>query len=881
MSVLAIIALTSITIAALLGMLITMIRITASQEQAARDARAADGAATAAVNHLRMNQDDNTDPCAGVGAQPAAGMQVPFQDVGTSTDVQVTCRKAADEFGEPGGVLHVLGSDYAGRLNWAGWPWAGVPVSVAGATPSLVASGSDALQFNGNVNAAAGAAPLRTDTGGTPAVEVRGKYTQGAAGLGASSGCGVLDGAAVRPATAVVASAGASCGDPSLLPVALTQDYAIDESVPAELPLPAACPSQRVIRFSPGRYDQTAVATLNSWFSRTGGCSNKTFHFEQGRYWFDANTASAAAGDRHALIFDNPTSSFVFGTSSGWSTDPVTGGAMSTDFPNACLAGSTADTGASIILSARTELRHLSGRLAVCPYTSPTGTQYPTLLQQSTVPTAITVSNPQAITAVTNVAGLIGNNSANPALATLSCVINISSGKCTAQASFSVQLSGAASATSASTRLTLTGSEQNPVTLIESRKVSFTVTPASGAACTTSEFSGLPNSGRTTTYELQSGGCAGLTAPDAFNGATVRANLTYVFRGGCFIGCPTATERLRIWNAGASAGVMYARGEASGVTQARADDWTDPAAVAVDDAAAAAMQRVVCVDLPRSFLGIALNERWCDYYRPAADPQERSFTLSGIEPTSGADDDHLSSLSVLVRYVRTGSVSNRADRTTVSLRLEAANGVVCTGSVTGLANYSSDVELPLPGCTLAKIGDLRDARLTVSTRPECDWEYTSWFIGGVFVPAQNRCGGPEQPQPQSVALMYTTDTYTGPVVQSRLTIDAANGTSANFFGPAYLKRTALDLHWNGAASGASIFGGEVQLHSLGSVAAVGATTDVVCCTAPEIATRKVRVTSWIDGRPKLTVVAALDRVGGLPSILDWTVCGRNGTCANP
>ena len=116
------------------------------------------------------------------------------------------------------------------------------------------------------------------------------------------------------------------------------------------------------------------------------------------------------------------------------------------------------------------------------------------------------------------------------------------------------------------------------------------------------------------------------------------------------------------------------------------------------------------------------------------------------------------------------------------------------------------------------------------------------------------------------------------MVTSQLNIDAANGSSANFFGPAYMQRTSLDIHWRGARTGASIFGGELQLHSLGSDMTATATSDVVCCTAPEVSVRKVRVTAWIGGEPQLSAVVALDRVGGQPAVLEWAVCGRNGTC---
>ncbi|MHB1139541.1 MAG: hypothetical protein ACYC2O_11335 [Microthrixaceae bacterium] len=883
MSVLAIIALTSITIAALLGMLLTMIRITADQEQAARDARAADGAATAAINHLRMNQDDNTNACSGV---PTAGMRVPFIDVGTATDVQVTCRKAADEFGEPGGELKLVGSDYGGRLNWASWPWTIVPVSPGAATPSLVSSGGSALQFNGNVNTDAGAAPLRTDTNGTPAIQVRGKYVQGAPGLGAGSGCGVLSGASARPASTVDASAGVACGDPSLIPVAISQDYSIDTSVPAELPLPAACPSQRVIRFSPGRYDQTAVATLNSWFSRTGGCTDKTFHFEQGRYWFDANTPGAPAADRHALVLDNPSSNFVFGTSSGWSTDPASGGASAADFPNACQAGSAADTGASIILSARTELRHLSGRLAVCPYTSPSNTQYPTVLQQTTVPTAITVSNPQSSAFTPQEQLISGSPGAAGGPAVFTC--NFPAGGttvvyCNSVREFSFQLSSPLDGPLTGASVHLTGNEvNNNVSLVYSRKVAMTVTLASGATCTTDAADGVPDKSRSATYSLVTGTCAAaITDGSQLDGATVSVAMTYRYQGVCtaiFGNCPlaaSAAQSLAIWDIDVVADPWT--GTAASVSSAPTTEWLDLANIRQDDTAKA--QIVACPGL----------DIFCAL--PNSTVLARSVQAAAYGDTAGrpamAPTAEVDSFGVLLRQqvpanngVQTGfNLATLPGSTTITLTL--ADGTTCTSTTTGVPNVPADTYFPMlePGgasCGTTSLGptqltgaNLLGATITAEFRLTC-------AIGG-----SPNCLFYDPVPLQFLGLVATTDTYTGPVVQSRLTIDSANGASANFFGPAYLKRMALDLHWDGVASGASIFGGEVQLHSLGSTAVPGATTDVVCCTAPEISSRKVRVTSWIDGEPKLTVVAALDRVGGMPSILDWTVCGRNGTCSSP
>jgi hypothetical protein len=131
-------------------------------------------------------------------------------------------------------------------------------------------------------------------------------------------------------------------------------------------------------------------------------------------------------------------------------------------------------------------------------------------------------------------------------------------------------------------------------------------------------------------------------------------------------------------------------------------------------------------------------------------------------------------------------------------------------------------------------------------------------------------------------VVATTETYDGPVTVSQLTVDSTNPSapaSANFFGPVTMPNTALDILWNGQRSGASIFGGQAQLFSLGSVMAAGATADVVCCTKPETEVHKVRLTAWIGGEKKLSVAVGIPTDKSQPpEVLDWTVCGRNGSC---
>lgn len=882
MAVLAVIALTSITIGALFGMLLTTMRITAMQERTAREARAADGAVTATINHLRLNQAvSGADAC--LPAVPAAGIQVPFDSISGAGDVKVTCTRATDDLGAPGGELKLVGSDAAGAINWKAWPqWPSVPVDVSSAKATLVHQGGQALEFNGNVSSVAGAAAVRTDTGATPAIKVRGKYSQSGAGLGATTGCGVLSGPSAKPSTTVFASAGVSCGDPNLVPVAVTQDYAIDTSTPTGLPLPTACPASKVISLSPGRYDQVAVATLNKWFSRTGGCTDKTFHFAQGRYWFDANTAGASAADRHALIFDNPTSSFVFGTSSGWSIDPATGGAPASAFPNACSAQAIAGSGASIILSARTEFRHLAGRLAVCPFVSAGNVRYPTLLQQTTVPTTVTVTNPQSTTFLPPANLISGSASAAAGPVPFTCPFPPQGTNivfCNSTRTFSFVLSSQYDGALSGASVRLTGNEvNNNVNAVSSRKVNLAVTLASGATCTTTEADGLPDKGRTTVYPLTTGTCAGVvTAGADLDGAVVQASIVYRYQGICasLAPCPlpaSAAQNLAIWNIEVSASPWV--GTMASAAGSPTDGWTTVDNIRLDDTAKAGLVACPGADV------------FCPL--PSSTTLVRTLQTGAYDDSpSGATlppDSHVDSFGVLLRQqvpanngVQTGfNLATLPGQTTMTVTLR--DGTVCTTTVSGVPNLSGDTYFPLlragdSGCGSTSLGAAKQVGSNLlGATVTAQFQLTCAVVGSP------NCLFYDPVPLQFLGLVATTDTYAGPVVKSQLTIDSANGASANFFGPAYLKHTALDLHWNGARSGASLFGGEVQLFSLGSVMAANATADVVCCTAPEIASRKVRVTAWIDNRPKLSVVVELDRVGGRPSVLDWSVCGRNDNC---
>ena len=916
LAVLASIALTSVVIAALLAMMLTTIKITENQEEAARQARAADGAVTAAINQLRLNQSNPVNACLpGVPSLADGGLSLPFESSGRSDIATVTCASAADELGDSAGDIKFSGSEYKGSYDWKSWPWASLQPSINTYKPSLVHLGGQALKFNGSVSSKGGAAPLRTDPDGTPALDVRGTYIQGAEGIGAVAGasgsCGALDGVAAVAATTVRASAGANCGDPVLVPVSVTQDYAIDESVPSspDLSALAGCPATEVITFAPGKYDQDAVEKLNEWFGRgPAACSNKTFYFPYGRYWFDANTviAGAPATNQHALTFDNPSSTFVFGKANGW--QPTGAGATAENFPKAC---DPSVPGASIILSARTEFRHLAGRLAVCPYQSGSGATaapYPALLQQTTVPTKVTsVSASSPAGDFANAANLLAGPSAVPAAAasfTCSFAAGYPQGTtCTSTKKFTVTLSSQMSGDIGSASVNVTGNEtNNNVSGVQSRTAALSVTLADGRTCSVPAAAGAPDKSRIATYELLAGPCKALiTTGEQLDGAEVQVSYAYKYARVCPLNiCSAATlsaaqaQALSVWDVQVVANPWV--GSAAAVAATPAGDWVTIQNARVDDTettrlSTLCMPNPVCAGRPeQSFTRSFQMSDFGDF-------------VGGISGGSvSVSDSQLESLGVVIKQSGTQAqglnLSTLPGQTELMLTLNdavnPADRTVCTRTFTGVANQAGDNYFPLISQGESSCGgvQLTSAQKVASVL----------FGASLKVAYRLDCAIPSGPpnyqctyfQPvgiQYVGLVATTDSYSGPVLQSELTVDSggavsADGStggpaSANFFGSAYLKNVALDLHWNGQASGASLFGGELQLNSLGSLMAPTATADVVCCTAPETNIRKVRVTASVGGEAKLSAVVALNRDAptAVPVVLEWTVCGRNGNCS--
>lgn len=869
--VLGIVGLTFVVIVALLSFLFTTIRITDNQERAARELRAADGAIATAINHLQRTSSGSFGECADVGLLSTDGLAVPFDDLGDAEDVVVTCGER--DSGPSAGDVELVGDGYDGLLtDWATrWPWSSLDGGspLAGIDPSLVHVGDGELEFNGNVTARNGAALLREPAEG-PAATVRGSYSQGTAGLGATGdSCGLL--AQPGSAAQVQASGGLTCGATIAAPV--PQNYGIDET---ERTASGACPAGPVVTFAAGRYDQDDVRTLNRWFG--GDCPGRTFHFPTGIYWFDANDPSRSADLQHALVIDDPTSSFVFGRPNGWST--ATGAAPS-DFPDACAPDvDAASPGASVVLSGRTEFRHLGGRLAICPFVSPAGTAYPTLLQQPTAPRSVQVVSATS-TNWSSPDNLLSGSSATPAAATFTCSFaagGTTTVFCESQRSFTLGLRSQDAGPLTSASLWLTGQEtQQPINLVQSRTARMRVTLSDGTTCDPAPTPGAPDRGRTSMYELVSGTCTSVLTDGAqLDGASVQVTYAYRYAGVCLFGsCPISSsnaQRLELW--AATVEVDAWRGDASTVSDGGTTTWSSTVLNTRDD------------DTSSSALATLCGSPVCGFRTEPT--YERSFQLAGVAGRSGVtlqSDDEIDSVGIAIDQVGTQAqgfnLATLPGRTRFTLTFQ--DGTTCTREFDGIANtqgrtYYSMIDPGATSCggTVLSPDQMTGANLLGSSI-EVRYVMSCVTINGA-------CNTFFQPVAvQHAGLVATSDSYNGPVTHAQVTVDATasgTGSSANFFGPAYLPNSSLDIAWDGTASGASMFGGELQLFSLGSVIASDASADVVCCTLPGGDSRRVELTAWIGDEPRLVVRADIPRTPTqAPKILEWRDCRPAGACS--
>ena len=579
-AVLAVIAFTGITIAALLGMMLTTMRVTRSQEEAAQDRRAADGAIENAIEKMRDV------PC-----NPLAQPYLDDQQIGTRT-VDVTCTSSTSGVSTTDQVRLVGPQGYNGAYR--GWsvdcasnatapgclPWNDAGTSPAGATVadvSLVHSGNDALRFDSGVTVRRGAVALRNPTSGTPAIELGGEYNQGRPGIGVTSGtdCGIL---ASLPAARIVDSSGApTCGSPEAANLQAGPTN-VAGLVPPITPVsvPSGCsPLSPVVAIQPGVYNAeqtlrlselTAAnrfsAATNDFTVPIAGCQNKTFWFQPGIYSFQGRE----------LRFSSPGSYYVFGVPQGW--DPATGvqgNAALVNDPSSVLCDPDV-SGTSIITAGWTRLTHRLGRVAICPArpASDPDNAHPAIFQQTSVPSEVTITGPPVVGDL-------------PSL-NFTCQAFTSDydayGRCFPVRQYDLNLQTGGAAPVSSLRVMLTGTEPGtPNNLITDRETRFVVYRQNNALlCDTEWTDGMPNGELTSSFDLKTmpGTCASTNIDQQqLNGARIRVQHRILFS--C---CPGTSQRLRVDDAAVEVNAHQGWADSADVSSS---DWDDPGAVARPD----------------------------------------------------------------------------------------------------------------------------------------------------------------------------------------------------------------------------------------------------------------------------------------------------------
>jgi hypothetical protein len=894
MAVLAVIALTAVTMTALLGMLLTTVRTTSAQEADARELRAADSAIEAAIAQMRDRPaGDGADPCA-VEAPFAALDQITFDQANgpsnDDVDVQVSCTPTA--LGDPTATadqVRLVGPDgYQGEVNSGGFPW---PSGAPGGTPNLVYTGPEALRFDSGVTVKGGAAVLRDPVSGTPAVTMSGQYLQGDGGcdaLSVSSGGGpsVIDDLDDAPecSSAAAAAVDGSANDP--------MGFAVTPGTPT---VPTSCAA--VIQIQPGTYDAGRTKALNGLIN---SCDGSTFHFLPGVISFDADNPGAGA-NRNALVLQGDRSYFVFGAAQGWSGGGVQGSSVAAN-PAAPLCSPSA-SGTSVVLSGRTEIRHLGGRVAMCPSHSGDPDQpFPAIYQQSSVPSL-------GIAPVGTIPALGYECLGSP-------IIGVPQPKpCTVTRNYDLAVTGSGAQPIDSLVLLLKGTEGNQTqnNLILDRSTSVAVIGSDGGEdCNTGAMSGTPNGDLVGAFELLTGGCAGIDNEDDLTGTTLRVShtLTLTRLDGIF-DWVTTQQTLLISDVGLL--VNGFGGDASAV--ASQSGWTNANRVLSADGswASAAMP---CAN--------ASTQRLCLVPRDRETPDQRwihSIALDdlGVDLPSAVAasgvDPNLTGLQVVMKVDPLGSATGpsafRTDMET-KLVLTSTTGQRCVVSE-GSVNAEMEIAFDLlgaagadPACTAAleNVSDVDGADLSIEFGMACsvktgeEWrcaDTSDPIVAGLLSLAGITATGPgiirpSPPDIDHIGVVATTDSYFGPTTLSQVNINAttsAAGSSFNTLGSVLMPRSDLDVFWRGpVTTGRSVIGGDLVLNGLGSRMDAGAEMGSLCCSNFRPGSRTVEFTATVDGNDLLKVTVLFTDIdpaapsvyapGYQVDVLDWATCDATG-----
>ncbi len=885
--VLGAIALTAVVLVALLGLSLVSARLAASQEQQARARRAADGALETGIGRLARSVENN--PCTDVPAGSKVSAPHELDADGDAIEVELRCRPlplpmqtlpstpSPEVLGGPG--VEIVGPTYGGSLTV---PTGGI------ADPTLVATGADPVRFDADVTVGRGA-DVRSTTAGTVGATVAGQYEQGALGVGGTAGapCGTL-----LPSAG---SAQVSLSDRDQTPECNSTDaqtlaprrgtlFTATESI--DVGTTPACPSgSAVVAFDHGRYNAVETAKLNDLLN--GSCPGKTFWFRPGKYLFDVNDASAmsapgaVAGDRHALVIDDPTAKVVFGASSGWD---ATSGATAADFPRAC---DLSRSGASIQLTSRSTIRHRQGRVAICPFINDaTNSPYPAIVQGDSSP-----SQP-----------ILVSTTGLPASRRLStstyCVDWWFCDRVSLVRSFTTTWGSAGSAPLDSAVFLIQTTEGPPVHQATSFIRLTLQNTAMGITCRSGPVAAGRTHGQYLAVDLMASTAAGQCgdvlrgrSESVFDGATVTVELWVDEREPASCGLPPGCQ------ISFTIGQIALRTNMVGLpaTTASSSSWGTPTgAINRGDGVSARVAQAACP--------LVSGDIRCSDDLPAT---TRSITVGGFEPnTVGlADDAPVEHLGVRLESPDSGQswASDPVDMTSVQgvLSLPAFGTTparTCSVTEQGFARSRRAVHVDLfrEGGTcrpmVEQVGELRNATVAVSIRADCMW------FGAMRAPIiDGRCNQVRLPEFDRIQLDVTAALRQRPP-SALVSIDAstaASGSSFNVFGDTLAPDLDLDLRWRGLVTNLPVFGGVMSVRSIGSSQATGATMGVVCCSPPPVTTllleaiidSAVRAEAQLYvGRPGSAVTPpavppATAQPRRLVSVRDWRFCRDDCTQA--
>lgn len=953
MATLAMILLTALATAALMGLVLVTMRVTAAGERTATEARAADGALEAAIVQMRKDPDSCLD-----ATQTILGGLVFDQGTATTSDdvsTEVTCQPTGGAAGSTDRVRIVGNDGYQGEVKWktdcvspvtvpACTPWTTgvghVPSGLSGSLPGLVHTGPEPLTFASGVTVRTGVAALGSPASGSdnakPGLVVSGQFAQGSLGLEGvktSDPCGLLG---LTGAAAVNdADDAPSCDDDLARSVADDPTGAeADAGLVAPLSMPALpnC-SPPVVRFQPGTYNSAMTSQLSSLLDGSNvNCRNKTFWFAPGIYSLDGPV----------LAFADPGSYYVFGKPHGW--DPTSGvqaSAAAAD-QNAVLCDRDV-SGVSLVVSARTALRHSSGRVVMCPAFADVDNPYPSIYQTTTVPSRISL----AMVNPTNQSRGYG------------CDIwgwDWGLGMCATTNWWDFKIASRGNSPISSLKVMVTGSEGNITqnNFIASREALFEIyNKAGGRICRGQFINGTPNGGLTTSYDIAAAasgnGCTSVL--NSMTGADLDGMTIRVFMR-MWITVVGASQTLTVTGASAQINAMNLIVKPTSVTSPTAN-WTGLGNIAVKDFPALSASASMAQPIMENSCATAV----CQVALPApeaaplvTDHIERyemdigSLDLGALGPyTAAGVDPELQSLYLLVdlatgqkplpqALTNLGLTPNnfRADMVT-RLELTTAGGrrcVVESGSVNGgSSNATQQVafnlmsvnnldpasitcnhdiktlgELGTAGAKLKLIIDMPCVRNPDGSSHSLCFQLFDTNLDSLIDPN----AGPwhkhiwkvRPPSIDRVLLSGTSESYIGPPPNSMVTVNVGPGrASFNVLGSTWLPKTDMDIHWRGEAGTSPIFSHDLVLHGLGSDMSPGAKSTFVCCSKPD--TREVQIIATANGRTRVAAavefvdVAVIDDGSGSPvriytpgtaaNVLYWGRCrgpGGVGACAS-